>query len=77
MASKITASSRLAAPGAVVLQVLSGKHWMNLRLARLNRARQAQVMVRSRLMQRRYQVVLMPTTSHGLSVSNTVMVPPR
>jgi hypothetical protein len=78
MTSKITASSPLAAPGdTVVLQVLSGKHWMNLQLAKLNGARQAQFMVRSRLMQRRYQVVLMPTASHGLSVSNAVMVPPR
>ena len=78
MASKITASSPLAAPGdTVVLQILSGKHWMNLQLAKLNGARQAQFMVRSRLMHRRYQVVLMPTASHGLSVSNAVMVPPR
>jgi hypothetical protein len=77
-AAVITASSPLAAPGdTVVLQVLSGKHWMNLQLAKLNGARQAQFMVRSRLMQRRYQVVLMPTASHGLSVSNAVMVPPR
>jgi hypothetical protein len=78
MASKITASSPLAAPGdTVVLQVLSGKHWMNLQLAKLNGARQAQFMVRSRLMQRRYRVVLMPTVSHGLSVSDAVTVPPR
>ena len=78
MASKITASSPLAAPGnTVVLQVLAGKHWMNLQMAQLNGARQAQFMVRSRLMQRRYRVVLMPTASHGLSVSNAVTVPPR
>jgi hypothetical protein len=78
MTSKITASSPLAAPGdTVVLQVLSGKHWMNLQLAKLNGASQAQFMVRSRLMQRRYQVVLLPTASHGLSVSNAVTVPPR
>src|ERR1700684_633733 len=39
MTSKITASSPLAAPGnTVVLQVLSGKHWMNLQLAKLNGA---------------------------------------
>jgi len=76
--SAITASSPLAAPGnTVVLQVLSGKHWMNLQTAKLNGARQAQFRVRSRLMQRRYRVVLMPTAAHGLSVSNAVTVPPR
>jgi hypothetical protein len=78
MTSKVTASSPLAAPGnTVVLQVLAGKHWMNLQTAQLNGARQAQFMVRSRLMQRRYRVVLLPTASHGLSVSNAVTVPPR
>jgi hypothetical protein len=76
--SAITASSPLAAPGnTVVLQVLSGKRWMNLQMAKLNGARQAQFTVRSRLMQRRYRVLLMPTASHGLSVSNAVMVRPR
>jgi hypothetical protein len=74
----ITASSPLADPGnTVVLQVQVGKHWMNLQMAKLNGARQAQFTVRSRLMQRRYRVVLLPTASHGLSVSNAVMVPPR
>jgi hypothetical protein len=78
MPRAITASSPLAAPGdTVVLQVLAGKHWMNLQMAKLNGARQAQFMLRSRLMQRRYRVVLMPTASHGLSVSNAVMIPPR
>jgi hypothetical protein len=77
-AAVITASSPLAAPGnTVVLQVQSGRHWMNLQMAQLNGARQAQFMVRSRLMQRAYRVVLMPTASHGLSVSNAVTVPPR
>ena len=76
--SAITASSPLAVPGnTVVLQVLSGKHWMNLQGARLNGAKQAQFTVRSRFTQRRYRVVLMPTASHGLSVSNAVMLPPR
>jgi hypothetical protein len=74
----ITASSPLADPGnTVVLQVLSGKHWMNLQMGKLNGARQANFMVRSRLRQPRYRVVLLPTASHGLSVSNAVMVPPR
>jgi hypothetical protein len=74
----ITASSPLAAPGnIVVLQILSGRHWMSLQMARLNGANQAQFMVRSRPRQRRYRVVLAPTASHGLSVSNAVMVPPR
>ena len=50
---------------------------MSLQMAKLNGAKQAQFMVRSRLMQRRYRVVLMPTASHGLSVSNAVTVPPR
>jgi len=77
-APTITASSPLAAPGnTVVLQVLSGKRWMNLQMARLNDARQAQFAVRSRPMQRRYRVLLLPTASHGFSVSNAVTVPPR
>jgi hypothetical protein len=74
----ITASSPLAAPGnIVVLQIQSGGHWMSLQMGRLNGANQAQFMVRSRLRQRRYRVVLLPTASHGLSVSNAVTVPPR
>ncbi|HTZ22382.1 MAG TPA: hypothetical protein VMC83_00170 [Streptosporangiaceae bacterium] len=78
MTPAITASSPLAEPGnTVVLQVLAGKHWMNVQMAKLNGARQARFTVRSRLMQRRYRVVLLPTASHGLSVSNAVMVPPR
>jgi hypothetical protein len=60
-----------------VLQVLVGKHWMNVQMARLSGARQAQFTVRPRLRQRRYRVVLLPTASHGLSVSNAVVVPPR
>lgn len=78
MTSTITASSPLAAPSnVVVLQILSGTHWMNLQMGRLNGASQAQFMVRTRLRQRTYRVVLLPTASHGLSVSNAVMVPPR
>ncbi len=74
----ITASSPLAAPGnIVVLQILSGGHWMSQQMGRLNGTNQAQFMVRSRLKQRRYRVVLLPTASHGLSVSNAVTVPPR
>ncbi len=78
MANEITASSPLAAPGNIaVLQVQIGKHWMNLQTGRLNAARQVQFMVRSRAQQRTYRVVLLPTASHGLSVSNAVTVPPR
>ena len=78
MTPAITASSPLADPGnTVVLQVQDGKHWMNVQMARLNAHEQAQFTVRSRLMQRRFRVVLLATASHGLSVSNAVMVPPR
>jgi hypothetical protein len=78
MTPAITASSPLADPGnTVVLQVQAGTHWRNVQMATLNGARQAQFMVRSRLMQHRYRVVLLPTAAHGLSVSNAVMVPPR
>jgi hypothetical protein len=78
MNATITASSPLADPGnTVALQALSGKHWMNLQLGKLNRARQAKFMLRSRPRQPRYRVVLLPTASHGLSVSNAVMIPPR
>jgi hypothetical protein len=78
MPPAITVSSPLADPGnTVVLQVQAGKRWINVQMAKLNGARQAQFTLRSRLMQRRYRVVLLPTASHGLSVSNAVMVPPR
>ena len=78
MTPVITASSPLADPGdTVLLQVLAGRHWMTLQVGKLNGARQAKFMVRSRLRQRKYQVVLLPTASHGLSVSNAVMIPPR
>jgi hypothetical protein len=78
MTPAITASSPFADPGnTVVLQVLAGKHWMNLQMGSLNGARQAKFMIRSRLRQRRYRVVLLPTASHGLSVGNAVMIPPR
>jgi hypothetical protein len=78
MAPEITASSPLADPSnAVVLQVQAGKHWIDVQMGRLNAAKQAQFIIRSRLRQRRYRVVLLPTASHGLSVSNAVMVPPR
>lgn len=77
MAGKITVSSPLAAPGnTVVLQIQSGRRWMTLQIARLNTDRKAQFIVRSRFMQRRYRVVLLPTASHGVSVSNAVTVPP-
>jgi hypothetical protein len=78
MTPAITASSPLADPGnTVVLQLQVGTHWRNVQMATLNGARQAQFTVRSRLMQHRYRVVLLPTAAHGLSVSNAVTVPPR
>ena len=78
MTPPITASSPLADPGnTVVLQVQAGKQWRNVQTATLNGARQARFTVRSRIMQHRYRVVLLPTASHGLSVSNAVMGPPR
>jgi len=74
----ITASSPLADPGnTVVLQVQFGKHWTNVETAKLNAAKQAKFLIRSRFGQRKYRVVLLATASHGLSVSNAVMVPPR
>jgi len=74
----ITASSPLADPGnTVVLQIQVGKRWVDVQKGKLNSARRAQFTLRSRLTQDRFRVVLLATASHGLSVSNAVMVPPR
>ncbi len=77
-ADMVTASSPLAARGdTVVLQIQSGTRWLSVQMGRLNSASQARFLVRLRAKQRAYRVVLLPTASHGLSVSNAVMIPPR
>jgi hypothetical protein len=77
-ANVVTASSPLAAPGdTVVLQALAGTHWLNLQKAQLDGAGQARFALPSRLRQREYRVVLLPTAAHAMSVSNAVMIPPR
>jgi hypothetical protein len=74
----VTASSPLAEAGdTVVLQVLAGTHWVSLQKARLDRIGRAGFAVPSRARQREYRVVLLPTAAHGLSVSNSVVIPPR
>jgi len=74
----VTADSPLAVPGdTVVLQVQSGTRWLNVEKGKLNRARQAGFMVRQQTKNSVYRVVLLPTASHGLSVSNTVAVSPH
>jgi hypothetical protein len=76
--SVVTASSPLAAPGdTVVLQVLAGTHWLDAAKAQLDGAGQAGFAVSSRVRQREYRVVLLPTVAHAMSVSNAVMIPPR
>jgi hypothetical protein len=74
----VAADSPLAAPGdTVVLQVQFGSRWLNVQKAQLNRARQAGFPVRSRARKSVYQVVLLPTAAHGMSVSNRVNVVPH
>jgi hypothetical protein len=74
----VAADSPLAAPGdTVVLQVQSGTRWLNVQKAQLNRARQAGFLVRSRARKSVYQVVLLSTAAHGISVSNRVIVVQR
>jgi hypothetical protein len=74
----VTADSPLAVPGdTVVLQVQSGARWLNVQKGKLNRARQAGFLVGQKTTNSAYRVVLLPTASHGLSVSNTVIVSPR
>jgi hypothetical protein len=77
-ADTVTASSPLAAAGdTAVLQILSGAHWLRLQAGRLDSSGQAGFQVPLRARQRMYRVVLLPTASHGMSVSNAVAVPPR
>jgi hypothetical protein len=74
----VTVDSPLADPGdTVVLQVQAGAHWLNLQKGRLNQAMQAGFLVRLKARNSVYRVVLLPTASHGLSVSNTVAVSPH
>jgi hypothetical protein len=74
----VTAGSPLAVPGdTVVLQVQAGADWLNVQKGKLNRARQAGFLVRLKARKSAYRVVLLPTASHGFSVSNTVTVSPR
>jgi hypothetical protein len=77
-ADVLTASSPLASPGnAVVLQVWTGVRWRSVQARVLSAARQATVRVRAAGQSREYRIVLLPTVGHGLSVSNTVTIPPR
>jgi len=74
----VTADSPLAVPGdTVVLQVQAGARWLNLQKGKLNLAGQAGFLVRPKARNSVYRVVLLPTASHGLSVSNTVTVSPH
>jgi hypothetical protein len=74
----VTADSPLAFPGdTVALQVQSGARWLNVQKIQLNRARRAWFLVRPRARKSVYRVVLLPTASHGISVSNTITVSPR
>jgi hypothetical protein len=77
-ADTVTAASPFAAPGdTVVLQILAGTHWLSLKESQLNSSGQAGFLVRLLARPRVYRVVLLPTASHGISVSNAVLVPPR
>jgi hypothetical protein len=74
----LTASSPLASPGnAVVLQTWTGKRWRNVQVHGLNGAWQATFLVRALGPGREYRMVLLATAAHGMSVSNTVTIPPR
>ena len=74
----LTASSPLASPGnAVVLQTWTGKRWRNVQARGLNGARQVTFLVRPLGPDREYRMVLLATAAHGMSVSNTVTIPPR
>jgi hypothetical protein len=68
----VTAASPLASPGdTVILQVKAGDHWTDVQQHTLDQHRQISFMMRPGP-GHDYRVVLMPTPSHGLSVSNTV-----
>jgi hypothetical protein len=74
----LTASSPLASPGnAVVLQIWTGLRWRNVQVKSLNAARQVTFLVRAPARSRKYRMVLLPTITHGMSVSNTVTASPR
>jgi hypothetical protein len=74
----VSADSPLAVPGnTVVLQLQFGARWLNVQKGQLNRAGKAEFVVHPRAKPSVYRVVLLPTASHGLSVSNTVTVSPR
>jgi hypothetical protein len=74
----LTASSPLASPGnAVVLQIWTGVRWRSVQVSSLNAARQVTFVIRAPARSREYRTVLLPTTVHGMSVSNTVTAPPR
>jgi hypothetical protein len=74
----LTATSPLAAPGdIVVLQVWSGARWQSLRVRRLDSGDQATFLVRLRVREREYRVVLRATFVDGRSVSSPVSVPAR
>ena len=75
----LTASSPLASPGnAVVLQILDREALAERAGARPER-RPAGHRSWSRALGpgREYRMVLLATAAHGLSVSNTVTIPPR
>jgi hypothetical protein len=74
----VTADSPLAVPGdTVVLQIQAGPRWLDVQKGKLNRARQAGFLVRPKAGKSVYRVLLLPTASHGSSVSNNVTVLPR
>jgi hypothetical protein len=74
----LTASSPLASPGdAVVLQIWTGVRWRSVQASRLNAARQVTFLIRAPAKSREYRMVLLPTITHGMSVSNMVTAQPR
>jgi hypothetical protein len=73
----LTASSPLADPGdAVVLESQTASGWVAVQTGKLDGSGQAVFLVRLAA-GHQYRVVLLPTTVHGLSVSNTAGVPQR
>jgi hypothetical protein len=74
----LTASSPLASSGdAVVLQIWTGLRWRSVQASRLNAARQVTFVIRAPAKGREYRMVLLPTITHGMSVSDTVTAQPR
>ena len=77
-ADVLTGSSPLASPGnAVVLQVWSGTRWNSVQAGNLNGSGQVSFAVHAPGRPLLYRMVLLATTEHALSVSNTVTVPAR